>query len=75
MFWLKKKPTPKPPVPKRVAVHRPDGTTVVHYAAYRTITGNGGLVLHNKTDQGHVVAQYAAGHWASLSVGKRKVSK
>jgi hypothetical protein len=77
MFWFKKKPVPKPipkKTPKRVAVHCPDGTTVVHYAVYRTVRSDGGLVLHNADDQGQIVAHYAPGHWASLSAGKRKVS-
>lgn len=75
MFGLfKKKPAPKPPKPKRVAVHCPDGTTVVHYAAYRRFMSGGALCLHNKEDGGEVVADYAPGAWQSVSVGKRKVS-
>ncbi len=74
MFGLfKKKPKPAPK-PKRVAVHCPDGKTVVHYAAYRRFLPGGGLCLHNKEDGGEVVADYAPGAWLSVSCGTRKVS-
>lgn len=72
--WFKKKPAPvKKLRPVRIAVHRTDGTTVVHYAIYRTISGNGNLCLHDALGGGQVVADYAAGQWASISIGKRNV--
>jgi len=74
LFKKKPVPAPKPVKPKRVAVHCPDGKTVVHYAAYRRFLSGGGLCLHNKEDGGEVVADYAPGAWSSVSCGKRKVS-
>jgi hypothetical protein len=65
---------PKKVKPKRVSVHRPDGTTVVHYACYRQIN-NGSLVLCDDPDGGQIVAEYAQGAWSSHSVNKRSVRK
>jgi hypothetical protein len=80
--WFKKKPAPVKPKlkPQRVAVHYHDGlswagTTVVHYAAYRTFRKDGGLSLHDNEDGSGVVADYAPGAWLSISSGTRKVSK
>ncbi len=74
LFKKKPKPTPKPLKPVRIAVHCPDGTTVVHYAAYRTLRANGGLSLHDEKGGGQTVADYAPGAWTSVSCGTRKVS-
>lgn len=75
MMWFKKKPEViKSLRPVRIAVHCPGGVTVVHYAVYRTIRASGDLCLHDKYGGGHVVADYAHGHWCSVSIGKRSVS-
>ena len=78
--FFKKKPAPKPPnppkppKPQRIAVHLPDGTTAVHYAAYRTIHKDGFLSLHDNQGGGQAVADYTPGAWVSLSNGTRKLS-
>jgi hypothetical protein len=76
MSWFKKKPAEPKPLPKRyrVSVHLKNGQTVIHYAAFRTLRDNGGLGLHNRSDGNGTVADYAAGEWSSVSVGKRSVS-
>lgn len=76
MFWTKsKKPEPKPkPKPPRVAVHLTSGKTVVHYAWVRTIHPDGRLFLFDNPVGGGLVAEYVAGSWWSVTIGKRKVS-
>lgn len=72
-FFKKKPEVVKKLKPVRIAVHRMDGTTVVHYAVYRTIYSSGNLCLHDALGGGRVVADYAAGQWSSISIGKRNV--
>jgi len=71
MMWFKKKPKVLKPV--RIAVHLDDGSTIVHYAAYRTIRNDGRLTLHNGKDGAHIIADYAPGVWRSLTSGKRSI--
>lgn len=73
MMWFKKKPAPPKLKPTRVAVHCNNGSTVVHYAIYRTVHKDGRLTLHDGENGGCVVADYAAGHWMSVTIGKRSI--
>lgn len=74
MSWFKKEKREAPSKPRRIAVHCPDGETIVHYAAYRTIHPNGRLCLHDSIDGNGVVADYQSFAWQSISNGTRKVS-
>ena len=73
-WFKKKKAAPEQKKPSKIAVHCPDGVTVVHYAAYRTLRSNGVLSLHNERNGKGVVAEYAPGAWSSITTGTRRVS-
>ena len=72
-FFKKKPEAVKKLKPVRIAVHGSNGVTVAHYAIYRTLKNDGGLSLHDKEDGGCVVADYAAGRWVSVTIGKRSI--
>lgn len=80
LSWLGIGQTQQPKVvkkqkPMRIAVHLVNGTTVVHYANFRSIFEDGRLSLHLKEGGGGVVADYAAGTWSSVTNGKRLIQK
>lgn len=68
MFWKKKKKECKP---VRVSVFLADGRVVTHMGTGRTVTPSGRVTI---LDNDKVVADYVAGTWTGLSVGKRTVS-
>lgn len=73
MLFFKKKVVEPRKLNYRIAVHCPNGKTVVHYAHERRLAPDGQLTLISAT--GGVVADYQPGAWVSLSRGKRSVSR
>jgi hypothetical protein len=72
-MWFRKK-LQKELKAVRISVHMADGSTVVHYATTREIRSDGGLsIIRKRGDERLLVADYTAGSWLSLSIGKRCV--